>query len=231
MMAKILFVLTGASYWTLRDGTRHPTGYWAEEFAAPYSALSGAGHQIVVASPGGVVPHVDVMSLRPSMAGSEQIALEQEGILRSAEELRHPIELADARLEDYDAVYYPGGHGPMEDLWQNADSGRLLIAALASGKPLAIVCHAPVAIMATRRKGGSPFVGYRVTCYINSEEDAVGLREKARWTVEDELIAMGLEFTRGEDWKPYTVVDRNLYTGQNPASAAPLAQRILDALK
>jgi putative intracellular protease/amidase len=230
MMAKILFVLTGASYWTLRDGTRHPTGYWAEEFAAPYSALSGAGHQIVVASPGGVVPHVDVMSLRPSMAGSEQIALEQEGILRSAEELRHPIELADARLEDYDAVYYPGGHGPMEDLWQDADSGRLLIAALASGKPLAIVCHAPVAIMATRRKGGSPFVGYRVTCYINSEEDAVGLREKARWTVEDELIAMGLEFTRGEDWKPYTVVDRNLYTGQNPASAAPLAQRILDAL-
>lgn len=143
-MAKILFVLTGASYWTLRDGTRHPTGYWAEEFAAPYSALSGAGHQIVVASPGGVVPHVDVMSLRPSTAGSEQIALEQEGILRSAEELRHPIELADARLEDYDAVYYPGGHGPMEDLWQDADSGRLLIAALASGKPLAIVCNAPV---------------------------------------------------------------------------------------
>jgi putative intracellular protease/amidase len=230
MMAKILFVLTGASYWTLRDGTRHPTGYWAEEFAAPYSALIGAGHQIVVASPGGVVPHVDVMSLRPSMAGSEQIALEQEGILRSAEELRHPIELADARLEDYDAVYYPGGHGPMEDLWQDADSGRLLVAALASGKPLAIVCHAPVAIMATRRKGGSPFVGYRVTCYTNSEEDAVGLREKARWTVEDELIAMGLEFTRGEDWKPYTVVDRNLYTGQNPASAAPLAQQILDAL-
>jgi len=229
-MAKILFVLTGASYWTLRDGTRHPTGYWAEEFAAPYSALSGAGHQIVVASPGGVVPHVDVMSLRPSMAGSEQIALEQEGILRSAEELRHPIELADARLEDYGAVYYPGGHGPMEDLWQDADSGRLLIAALASGKPLAIVCHAPVAIMATRGKGGSPFVGYRVTCYTNSEEDAVGLREKARWTVEDELIAMGLEFTRGEDWKPYTVVDRNLYTGQNPASAAPLAQQILDAL-
>jgi putative intracellular protease/amidase len=113
--------------------------------------------EIVVATSGGVVPHVDVMSLRPSMAGSEEIALEQEGILRSAEELRHLIELADARLEDYDAVYYPSGHGPMEDLWQDADSGRLLIAALASGKPLAIVCHAPVAIMATRRKGESAF--------------------------------------------------------------------------
>ena len=101
--------------------------------------LSGAGHEVVVATPGGVVAHVDVMSLRPSMAGSEQIARDLEDILRSAEELRRPIELADARLEDYDAVYYPGGHGPMEDLWKHADSGRLLTAALASGKPLAIV--------------------------------------------------------------------------------------------
>src|SRR5262249_10809523 len=111
-MAKILFVMTGASYRTLKDGTRHPTGYWAEEFAAPYSKLARGGHQAVVAPPGGVVPHVAVLTLRPSRAGSEQIALEQEEILRSADELRRPIELADARLEDYDAVYYPGGHGP-----------------------------------------------------------------------------------------------------------------------
>src|SRR5215470_11429812 len=231
MMAKILFVLTGASYWTLRDGTRHPTGYWAEEFAAPYSALSGAGHQIVVASPGGVVPHVDVMSLRPSMAGSEQIALEQEGILRLAEELRHPIELADARLEDYDAVYYPGGHGPMQDLWDNADSGRLLTAALASDKPLAIVCHAPAAILATRRNGVSPFAAYHVTAFTNDEDDAVGLRAKAKWLLEDELVKLGLTFTRGEIWKPYTVVDRNLHTGQNPASSGPLAREVLKVLK
>jgi putative intracellular protease/amidase len=229
-MAKILFVMTGASYWMLADGTRHPTGYWAEEFAAPYRELTGAGHRVVVASPGGVVPHVDVMSLRPSMAGSAEIALELEEILRSAEELRRPIELADARLEDYDAVYYPGGHGPMEDLWQDADSGRLLIEALASGKPLAIVCHAPVAMMATRRGGVSPFAGYRVTAYTNDEEDAVGLRAKARWTAEDELVKMGVDFTRGEIWKPYTVVDRNLFTGQNPASAAPLAQEFMKEL-
>src|ERR1700694_3896222 len=143
LMAKLLFVMTATSYWTLKEGTRHPTGYWAEEFAAPYRALTGAGHEVVVASPGGVVPYVDAMSLRPAMAGSAQIALDLEEIIRSAEELRRPIELADARLDDYDAVYYPGGHGPMEDMWQNADSGRLLTAALASGKPLAIVCHAP----------------------------------------------------------------------------------------
>jgi putative intracellular protease/amidase len=229
-MAKVLFVVTGASYWTLADGTRHPTGYWAEEFAAPYSELTKAGHQIVVATPGGVVPHVDVMSLRPAMAGSAEIALELEEILRSAEELRHPIELADARLEDYDAVYYPGGHGPMEDLWEDADSGRLLIAALASGKPLAIVCHAPVAMMATRRNGASPFAGYRVTAFTNDEEDGVGLRAKARWTAEDELVKLGVDFKRGEMWKPYTLVDRNLYTGQNPASAGPLAREFMKAL-
>ncbi len=229
-MAKILFVVTGASYWTLADGTRHPTGYWAEEFAAPYAELTGAGHEVVVATPRGVVAHVDVMSLRPSMAGSEEIALKLEETLRAAEELRHPIELADARLDDYDAVYYPGGHGPMEDLWQDADSGRLLIAALASGKPLAIVCHAPVAMMATRRNGVSPFAGYRVTAFTNGEEDAVGLRAKARWTAEDELIKMGVDFTRGELWKPYIVVDRNLFTGQNPASAGPLAQAFMQEL-
>jgi putative intracellular protease/amidase len=229
-MAKILFVMTGASYWTLKDGTRHPTGYWAEEFAAPYSQLTAAGHEVVVATPGGVVPHVDLMSLRPSMAGSEQIALELEEILRSAEELRRPIELADARLEDYDAVYYPGGHGPMEDMWVNADSGRLLTAALASGKPLAIVCHAPAAMLATRRKGVSPFAGYQVTAFTNDEEDVTGLAAKARWLLEDELVNMGVHFTRGEIWKPYTVVDRNLYTGQNPASAAPLAEQLLKVL-
>ncbi len=229
-MAKILFVMTGASYWTLKDGTRHPTGYWAEEFAAPYSELTGGGHEVVVATPGGVVPHVDSMSLRPAMAGSAEIALELEQVLLSAEELRRPIALAEARLEDYDAVYYPGGHGPMEDLWKDADSGRLLIAALASGKPLAIVCHAPVAILATRVKGVSPFAGYRVTAYTNEEEDAVGLRVKAPWTAEDELIRMGLDFSRGEIWQPYTVVDRNLFTGQNPASAGPLAKEFMKEL-
>jgi putative intracellular protease/amidase len=214
-MAKILFVVSAASYWTLKDGTRHPTGYWAEEFAAPYSALSAAGHEIVVATPGGSTPYVDVMSLRPAMAGSAEIALRLEEVLRSADELRTPIELADARLED---------------LWRDADSGRLLIAALASGKPLAIVCHAPVAILATRRNGKSPFAGYRVSAFTNDEEDGVGLRAKAPWTAEDELVKLGVDYVKGEMWKPFTVVDRNLYTGQNPASAGPLAEKVLEAL-
>src|SRR6185312_11361899 len=119
-----------------------------------------------------------------------------EGVLRSAEELRRPIALAIARLEDYDCVYYPGGHGPMEDLSVDADSGRLLSAALASGKPLAIVCHAPVAMLATRVKGVSPFAGYKVTAYTNDEEEAVGLASKARWLAEDELRTLGVQFSR-----------------------------------
>jgi putative intracellular protease/amidase len=230
-MAKILIVVTGASYWTLKDGSRHPTGYWAEEFVAPYSAFTDAGHEVVVATPHGVVPHVDVMSLRPSMAGSEQIAREQEDVLSKADELRRPIQLANARLEDYDVVYYPGGHGTMEDLAFDADSGRLLAQALASGKPLGVVCHAPAAMLATRRKGRSPFAGYRVTGFTNDEEAAVGLASKAPWLMEDAVRSLGVQFSRGEIWKPYTVVDRNLYTGQNPASAGPLAQVMLKAIQ
>ncbi|ETK38142.1 type 1 glutamine amidotransferase domain-containing protein [Microbispora sp. ATCC PTA-5024] len=230
-MAKLLFVMTGASYWTLKDGTRHATGYWAEEFAAPYKALTEAGHEIVVATPGGVVPTVDMMSLRPDMAGGAQAALDLEAVIRSAEVMRRPIRLANARLEDYDAVYFPGGHGPMEDLCADADAGRLLTAALASGKPLAVVCHAPAAMLATRINGVSPFAGRRITAFTNEEENAVGLGPKARWLLEDELVDLGADFTKGEMWKPYTVVDRTLFTGQNPASAAVLAGRLLEVLQ
>ncbi|MEU3709804.1 type 1 glutamine amidotransferase domain-containing protein [Streptomyces catenulae] len=226
-MAKLLFVLTGSPYWTLKDGTRHATGYWAEEFAAPYKAFTDAGHRIEVATPGGVVPTVDMMSLRPDTAGGAQTALELERIIRAAEELRRPLRLSEIRPEEYDAVYLPGGHGPMEDLWCDADAGRLLTAALASGRPLAVVCHAPAALLATRVRGVSPFAGYKVTAFTNDEEYAVGLAPRARWLLEDELKELGVEFERGEMWKPYTVVDRTLYTGQNPASAGALAQRLL----
>jgi len=230
MSAKLLFVISGASYWTLKDGTRHATGYWAEEFAAPYRAFTDAGHQVTVATPRGVVPTVDMMSLRPDMAGSAETALELEQIIRSAEEMRRPLQLSDARLEDYDAVYFPGGHGPMEDLWEDPDAGRLLTAALASGRPLAVVCHAPAALLSTRIRGVSPFAGYRVTGFTNDEEEGVGLASRARWLLEDELKVLGVDFVRGDMWKPYTVVDRNLYTGQNPASAEALAAELLKVL-
>ena len=231
-MAKILFIVSGATYWILKDGTRYATGYWAEEFAMPYKKITEAGHDVTVATPGGVTPNVDMMSLRPSMAGGEDGALELEEIIRSAEVMRRPLRLSDIRLEDYDAVYLPGGHGPMADLAYDADVGRLLTWQLASGKPLAIVCHAPSAMLATRIHGESPFKGYDVTCFTNEEEEAVGLAARAPWLLETELQdKVGVNFSRGPIWEPYQVEDRNLFTGQNPHSSSVLADRLLEVLK
>jgi putative intracellular protease/amidase len=231
-VAKILFIVSGATYWVLKDGTRYATGYWAEEFANPYKIITEAGHEVVVGTPNGVTPNVDMMSLRPAMAGGEQGALELEAIIRSAEAMRRPLKLTDVRLEDYDAVYLPGGHGPMSDLAFDADVGRLLTAQLASGNPLFIVCHGPAAMLATRIHGVSPFKGYRVTGFTNEEEEAVGLASRVTWLLETDLKEkVGVDFSRGEIWKPYMVEDRNLVTGQNPASAAVLARRLLEVLR
>jgi putative intracellular protease/amidase len=172
-----------------------------------------------------------MMSLRPAMAGGEQGALELEAIIRSAEAMRRPLQLSDVRLEDYDAVYLPGGHGPMQDLAVDADAGRLLTAQLASGRPLAILCHGPSAVLATRIHGQSPFKGYRMTCFTNEEEEAVGLADKCWWLLEDELKEkVGVKFSKGPNWEPYMVEDRNLFTGQNPHSAIVVAERLLKEL-
>ncbi|MGW7528725.1 type 1 glutamine amidotransferase domain-containing protein [Streptomyces sp. NPDC054783] len=230
-MAKILCVLTGASYWTLKDGHRHPTGYWAEEFVAPYSVFTDAGHEVTVATPGGVVPVVDTMSLEPRMAGGEENALREEAVIESADELRHPISLEEVHLEDYDAVYYPGGHGPMEDLSVDPESASLLRRALDSGNPLGIVCHAPAALLATRdAHGDTPFANYRLTGFCNEEEEGVGFADKAKWLLEDALKKLPTQYSRGPAWEPYLVVDRNLFTGQNPASSGPLAKELVKAL-
>ncbi|MFQ6395946.1 type 1 glutamine amidotransferase domain-containing protein [Nocardia sp. KC 131] len=229
-MSKILFVMTGVDYWTLADGTKHPTGYWAEEVVAPYKAFKEAGHTIVVATPGGVVPTVDRGSLAPEVNGGTDGATAVGKVLEDATELRQPIRLEDVDLTEYDAVYYPGGHGPMEDLAVNADSGALLDAVLASGKPLGIVCHAPAALLATAAEGTSPFAGYRVTGFTNAEETQAGLADKAKWLLQDRLVDLGVDFRAGEAWAPHIEVDRNLYTGQNPASSAPLAAELIKAL-
>ncbi|MEV0060245.1 type 1 glutamine amidotransferase domain-containing protein [Nocardia sp. NPDC050718] len=230
-MAHILFVLTGADHWTLADGTKHPTGFWAEEFVAPYAAFTGAGHTVTVATPGGVLPPVDQGSLAAEANGGAERAAEIAEVLAGAEVLRQPIPLAEVRLADYDAVFYPGGHGPMEDLAVDPVSGALLVDALASGKPLGVVCHAPAALLATADADGkSPFAGYRVAAFSNAEETQAGFAEKAKWLLADRLAALGVDYREGEPWAPHIEVDRTLYTGQNPASSAPLAARMLDAL-
>ena len=230
-MSKILFVMTGVDHWTLADGTKHPTGFWAEEAVAPYEAFKAAGHEIVVATPGGVVPTVDRASLAPEVNGGQEGADRIAAVLASIAEIKNPIRLEDARLDDYDAVFYPGGHGPMEDLAVNATSGGLLIDTLASGKPLGVVCHGPAALLAAEKSDGSnAFAGYRVAAFTNAEETQAGLAERAKWLLQTRLEEAGVDVRAGEPWAPNVVVDRNLITGQNPASSAPLAAELLRKL-
>ncbi|MFG2654755.1 type 1 glutamine amidotransferase domain-containing protein [Streptomyces sp. NPDC048425] len=230
-MSKILFVVTGATHWTLADGTLHPTGFWAEEAVAPYEAFKAAGHDIVVATPGGVVPTVDKGSLAPEFNGGQAGADQVAAALASFGELQHPVKLEDVNLDDYAAVFYPGGHGPMEDLSADANSGRLLTLALETGKPLGIVCHAPAAMLAAiKGDGTNAFAGYKVTGFTNTEETQAGFADKAKWLLQDRLVNAGVDFQEGEPWAPKTVVDRNLVTGQNPSSAAPLAAELLEKL-
>lgn len=230
-MSKILFVMTGVDHWTLADGTKHPTGFWAEEAVAPYEAFKAAGHEIVVATPGGVVPTVDRGSLAPEVNGGQEGADRIAAVLASITEIKNPVRLEDVRLDDYDAVFYPGGHGPMEDLAVNAVSGRLLIDTLGSGKPLGVVCHAPAALLAAERADGSnAFAGYRVAAFTNAEETQAGFADKAKWLLQTRLEEAGVDVQVGEPWAPHVVVDRNLVTGQNPASSAPLAAELLKKL-
>ncbi|GAA1992208.1 type 1 glutamine amidotransferase domain-containing protein [Catenulispora subtropica] len=222
-------VLTGADSWTLKDGTQHPTGFWAEEVVVPYQALKAAGHQVAVATPGGVVPTADAGSLTAEFSGGGARTM-QEAVDAMAE-LRTPLVLADVAVGDYDAVLYPGGHGPMEDLAVDADSGRLLTAALASGKPLAVVCHGPAALLAARREDGtSAFAGYRVAAFTNAEEIQAGLGDRAKWLLQDRLEADGVVVEVAEPWTSHVVVDRNLITGQNPMSSARLAEELVKRL-
>src|SRR5256714_7170157 len=185
-MASILMVLTGADSWTLKDGTKHPTGFWAEEVVVPYQALKAAGHEVTVATPGGVLPTADAGSLAAEYTGGADGAKTMREAVDAMPELKSPVALADVSADDYDAVFYPGGHGPMEDLADDAVSGRLLTDSLASGKPLAVVCHGPAALLAAKKQdGASAFAGYRIAAFTNAEEVQGGLADKAKWLLQD----------------------------------------------
>jgi putative intracellular protease/amidase len=231
MSKKILFVVTGARHWTLADGSQHPTGFWAEELVAPYQTFIEGGYEVDFATPGAVVPVVDEASLAADVNGGQEQADKVAAAVQEIAGLKSPLKLEDVTLGDYDAVFYPGGHGPMEDLAVNADSARLLVETLESGRPLGIVCHAPAALLATEVDGTSPFAGYRLTGFTNAEEQQGGLADKAKWLLQDRLVKLGTQFDEVEPWAPHTVVDRNLYSGQNPASSGPLGRQILEALE
>jgi putative intracellular protease/amidase len=150
---------------------------------------------------------------------------------RDATELAHPMRLEDVQLADYAAVFVPGGWGPMEDLSVDPAVGRLMAEMLGSGKPLALVCHGPAALLTTAgSSGSSPFAGYQLTNLSNAEERINGLADRAKWLLEDRLVELGVDYHAGEPFAPHIETDRNLCTGQNPASAVPLAQAVLGAL-
>ncbi|SFW75808.1 type 1 glutamine amidotransferase domain-containing protein [Amycolatopsis australiensis] len=228
-MIRVLQVLSAARVWTLKDGTEHPTGFWAEEFVVPYTLFTDAGWEVTLATPGGREPVVDQLSLGlkggvlPHTAKKLRAELD-----RLAPVLRKPANLSAMDPGDFDVVFYSGGHGPMEDLAVDATSGALLTERLASGRPVALLCHAPAAALAAANPDGSwPFAGYTMTGLSNVEERLNPFAWKAEWLLEDRLKEAGANYTAGLPLKSKVVVDRNLYTGQNPGSSAALARRII----
>ncbi|MCG7255373.1 type 1 glutamine amidotransferase domain-containing protein [Corynebacterium hadale] len=231
-MTKVLMIVSAAEHWTLNDGTLHPTGFWAEELVTPYAIFTDAGWDVDVATPGGVAPTVDKVSLDDSAGDAETLAAVKTKLEALEPVLAKPLDLDDITAESYDLVFYPGGHGPMENLAVNETSARILSERMADNTPLALLCHAPAAVLATENaQGGSPFSGRTMTGFSNDEERAAGLADKAPWLLEDRLVALGAEYTKApEAGAPYVTVDGNLYTGQNPSSSHELAQRLVKDL-
>ena len=220
---KILIVLT--SHDTLGD-TGRKTGFWLEELAAPYYVFKEAGAQLVLASPKGGQPPLDPKSNDPSFQTDETRRFEADAEAKAS--LSNTVPLSTIDYEEFDAVFYPGGHGPLWDLAEDRDSISLIENTLDAGKPVALVCHAPGVLRHARKPDGSPLVeGKRVTGFTNSEEEAVGLTDVVPFLVEDELIKNGGLYSKAEDWQSYAIQDGLLITGQNPASSAAAAQTLV----
>lgn len=223
---KVLIVLT--SHDQLGD-TGEKTGFWLEELAAPYYVFRDAGADVTLASPKGGQPPLDPKSASPDFQTDDTRRFEADAEAKAA--LAATQRLADVAIRDYDAVFYPGGHGPLWDLAVDPASIALIEAAAADGKPVGAVCHAPAVLRDVKGTDGAPLVkGKAVTGFSNSEEAAVALTDVVPFLVEDMLKANGGIYSCGADWTPHVVRDGLLVTGQNPASSAPTAQAVLDLL-
>jgi putative intracellular protease/amidase len=223
---KILMVLT--SHNTLGN-TGRKTGFWLEEFAAPYYVFKDAGAEITLASPKGGQPPLDPKSDAPDAQTEATLRFKQDTDAQTV--LANTLTLSSVSADNYDAVFYPGGHGPLWDLAEDANSIALIEAFYAAGKPVAAVCHAPGALRYTKAADGSPLVQNKsVTGFANTEEAAVGLTNVVPFLVEDELKKNGGKYSKTNDWQPYAVNDGNLITGQNPASSEPAAKLLLQQL-
>jgi putative intracellular protease/amidase len=227
VIMKILFVLTSRS--ELGD-TGKKTGFWVEEFAAPYFELADAGAEITLASPKGGQPPIDPSSELPGAQTKSTHRFDQDEPLK--QKLAHTLKLSDVKASDFDAVFYPGGHGPLWDLVKDTNSIALFEAFQRQGKPMALVCHAPCALLNVKLANGDTMIkGKHVTGSSDTEEAAVKLTKVVPFLLEDELKKAGGHYSKGPDWGVYVQTTGLLITGQNPASSAEAAKALLKLLK
>lgn len=210
--------------------TGKQTGFWIEEFAAPYYILADAGIEVTLASPNGGQPPIDPKSAAPDAQTAATQRFDKDEALK--QQLAHTQKLSEIRAEEFDAVFFPGGHGPLWDLTVDPDAIRLVEAFWRAKKPVAAVCHAPAVLLNAKEANGEPLVkGKRVTGFTNTEEEAVQLTNVVPFLLEDELKHKGGVYSRKEDWAAYAIKDGLLITGQNPASSANAANLLLQVLE
>jgi putative intracellular protease/amidase len=219
---KILMVLTSHD---VLGNTGLKTGFWLEEFAAPYFVFRDAGVQLTLTSPKGGQPPLDPKSDLPDNQTPAQTRFKQDQAAQKA--LSQTVKLADVKSEDYDTVFYVGGHGPMWDLAESQDSIALLESFYNSGKPIALVCHSPGVLRHVMYQGAPLVKGKHVTGFTNGEEEEMHLTKVVPFLVEDELMRLGATFEKRADWQPFSITDGRLITGQNPASSTVAAQALL----
>ena len=210
--------------------TGQKTGFWLEEFAAPYYAFKDAGAELVLASPAGGQPPLDPKSDLPEFQTALTRRFKADPAAQQA--LANTVLLSSVKEADFDSVFFPGGHGPLWDLAESATSIALIESFDRAGKPIGLVCHAPGALRHVKAADGAPLVrGRRVTGFTNSEEEAVALTQVVPFLIEDEFQALGGLYEKGVDWQPYVVTDGHMVTGQNPASSEGVAKALLSLLQ
>lgn len=224
---KILLILT--SHHQLGN-TGQKTGFWLEEFATPYYIFKDANADVTLASPNGGQPPLDPKSDEPDFQTEATERFKEDDNAQT--ELANTLKLSDISPDDYDAVFYAGGHGPLWDLAEDRHSIALIETMYASGKPIAAVCHAPAVLRHAKAPDGAHLVtGKSVTGFSNTEEDAVQLASIVPFLLEDELKAKGANYSKVDDWHPYAITDGNVITGQNPASSDLVAKAVLEKIK
>lgn len=223
----VLIAVTGADYWTLADGTKHPCGYWPEELVVPHRIFTEAGFDITIATPAGVRPTADESGFAAESGQKLRDYIDSIG-----SELNATIPIEGLRAADFQLIFIPGGSGPMEDLHDHAPLGALLLEFLRSDTPIAAVCHGVAGLLSARDGDDSwAFAGYRLTAFTNAEEQQLGHAHLAPWLLEDRLRAEGGILSSADGpWQPHTVADRTLFTGQNPASTESLAHDLVKLL-